>query len=157
TSDRLVITRGTAASSQTNPLLAGSLEGSFVGRRLNGVILGYGFADQTPQSAANWNFVSGVAAFTGPDQDPSLPYREGRVSNLSGSPSPFIQSYATTDRPDEVALDAQNRVTSFTAPFGASATHATYSVGTAQVVQSGFDPETGLVWGRWGGGTAQVT
>src|SRR5262249_35189775 len=97
------------------------------------------------------------AAFTGPDQDPSLPYREGRVSNLSGSPSPFIQSYATTDRPDEVALDAQNRVTSFTAPFGTSATHATYAIGTAQVVQSGFDPETGLVWGRWGGGTAQVT
>jgi hypothetical protein len=32
-----------------------------------------------------------------------------------------------------------------------------YTIGTAQVVQQGFDPETGLVWGRWTNGVAQVT
>jgi hypothetical protein len=157
TADRLIITRGNEASSQTNPLLAGSIDGSFLGRRLNGAIVGYGISDQTSAASANWNFVSGVAAFNGPDQDPSLPYREGRVSDLSGPPSPFIQSYATTDRADEVVMDTQNRVTSFTAPFGNLGSHATYSLGTAQVVQSGMDPETGLVWGRWGNGTATAS
>ena len=51
--------------------------------------------------------------------------------------------------------DAKGRVTAFVgAATRASASHANYAIGTAQVVQSGFDPETGLVWGRWGGGVA---
>src|SRR6185436_3217653 len=45
----------------------------------------------------------------------------------------------------------------FSAPSATLGLHANYSIGTAQVVQQGFDPATGMVWGRWAGGTATVT
>ena len=157
TNDRLVVTNGAGTSSTSNSNLSGSFQGSLVGTGLSGAILGYGVNDRTDSNSNNWSFVSGVAAFTGPTQNGLAPYREGRISDAQGDlVSDFIQSYATTDRPDEVLLDAQNRVTSFTAPFHNGGSHATYNIGSAQVVESGFDPETGMVWGRWAGGTAQV-
>ncbi|HEY4997516.1 MAG TPA: hypothetical protein VII36_00160, partial [Usitatibacter sp.] len=157
TSDRLVITGG-GVSSATNSNLTGSFEGSFVGNGLGAAILGYGLQDHTANNAALWNFVTGVAAFTGDRQDGAAPYREGRVSDPAGTLPDFVRSYATTDRPDEVIFDAQNRVTQFSAPFSRTGgSHSTYSLGTSQIVESGFDPATGMVWGRWGGGQAIVT
>jgi FecR protein len=157
TSDRLVISNGTQSSS-SNQNLTGSFEGSFVGNGLGGAILGYGIQDRTATNATLWNFVTGVAAFTGQRQDGAAPYREGRISDPAGTLTDFIRSYATTDRPDEVTFDTQNRVTQFSAPFAnTGGPHSTYSLGTAQVVESGFDPATGMTWGRWGGGQAIVT
>ena len=157
TSDRLVVTNGTA-SSATNQSLTGTLEGSFVGNGLGGAILGYGIADRTPANSAAWNIVTGVAAFSGVRQNNAAPYREGRVSDPAGTLTDFIRTYATTDRVDEVTSDATGRVTAFSAPFsGTGGSHSNYAIGTAQVVQSGIDPDTGMVWGRWGGGTATVT
>jgi hypothetical protein len=156
-SDHLTVTNGTGQNSRSNSALTGSIEGSLVGRSLDGAVLGYGITDQTSTNTANWNNVSGVVAFTGPSQNAAEPYREGRVSDAADQLHEFIRTYATTDRPDEVVVDAQERVTSFTAPFAGMGSHAAYSIGTAQVVQSGFDPETGLVWGRWSGGTATVS
>ena len=154
--DHLTIVNGSGQSSRTNSLLGGSIEGSFVGRSLSGAILGYGISDQTSALSTHWNVVTGVAAFTGPAQDSSAPYSEGRISDPAGTLSDFIRTYATTDRPDEVVSDTQGRVTAFSAPFATLGSHASYTIGTAQVVQSGADPETGLIWGRWGGGIAQV-
>ena len=156
TADHLVIVSGAGQNSSSNANLTGSFEGSFVGTGLSGAILGYGIADETSANAANWSFVSGVAGFTGPAQDGLAPYREGRVSDPAGFLSDFVLSYATTDRPDEVVGDALGNVTGFTAPYPQMGSHATYSIGTAQVVESGLDPVTGLVWGRWSGGNAQV-
>ena len=157
THDHLVVTNGAGQSSSSNNNLSGSFQGSLVGTGLSGAILGYGVSDRTSGNSSEWSFVSGVAAFTGPAQNGLASYREGRISDAQGDlVGDFIQSYATTDRPDEVLLDAQNRVTGFTAPFHNAGSHATYSIGNAQVVESGFDPETGMVWGRWAGGTAQV-
>jgi hypothetical protein len=157
TADRLVVTNG-SASSATNNNLTGTFEGSFVGSGIAGAILGYGIADRTSTNSAAWNFVTGVAAFTGTRQNPAAPYREGRVSDPAGTLFDFIRTYATTTRPDEVTSDAAGAVTAFSAPFaGTGGAHSNYAIGTAQVVQSGIDPETGMVWGRWGGGTAVVT
>jgi hypothetical protein len=156
TADRLVISNGNGASSTSNSNLSGSFEGSFVGTGLAGAILGYGISDRTAANSASWTFVSGVAAFRGSQQNGAAPYREGRVSDVAGNLNDFIRSYSTTDRPDEVVSDTTGRVTAFTAPFGALGSHAAYTVGSAQVVQSGADPETGLIWGRWSGGIAQV-
>ena len=155
-SDRLVVTNGAGQSSSTNSNLGGSVQGSLVGTGLGGAILGYGLYDRTGGSSSSGTSVTGVAAFTGPPQNGLAPYREGRISDVSGQLGEFIQSYATTDRPDEVVLDLQNRVTAFTAPYGHLGSHASYNIGTSQVVESGFDPETGMVWGRWSGGAAQV-
>lgn len=155
TGDLLVITNGAGQSSATNPAIFGSVEGSLVGANLQAAILGYGFSDQSSPIGTNHNTVTGVAALSGPAQAGSAPHREGRVSDplntLAGSA--FSRAYATTNRPDEVTSDAQGRVTAFTAPF-TTASRVPYALGSAQVVQSGIDSETGLVWGRWGGGTA---
>ena len=157
TAGRMVVTNG-SASSATNPSLTGTMEGSFVGNGLGGAILGYGIADRTSATSSAWNFVTGVAAFTGVRQNGTAQYREGRVSDPAGALTDFIRTYATTNRPDEVTSDATGRVTAFSAPFAATGgAHSSYALGTAQVVQSGIDPETGMVWGRWGGGTAVVT
>jgi hypothetical protein len=156
TSDRLVISNGTGQSSTSNSSLTGSFEGSFVGTGLSGAILGYGISDRTASNSANWAFVSGVAGFSGSVQNGAAPYREGRVSDAAGNIPEFIRSYSTTDRPDEVLSDTTGRATAFTAPFGNLGSHASYALGAAQVVQSGADPETGLIWGRWSGGIAQV-
>jgi hypothetical protein len=156
TSDFLVITRG-ATSSSSNTNLTGSFEGSFVGLGISGAILGYGISDRTDGNPNNWNFVSGVAAFQGQTQNGAAPYREGRVSDADNLLADFIRSYATTDRPDEVVLNAQSGVIAFSAPYARTGPHSTYSIGSAQVVDSGIDAETGLVWGRWSGGTATVT
>ncbi len=159
TGDLLVVTNGTGQTSRTNSNLTGAFEGSFVGSSLQGAILGYTINDQTAQNPVNHNLVSGVAAFQGPPQNGAAPFREGRISDPAGSlaASDFTRNYSTTNRPEEVTADLEGRVSAFVAPAVGLGNRASYSIGTAQVVQSGFDPETGMVWGRWGNGVAQVT
>ncbi|HXN16142.1 MAG TPA: hypothetical protein VN878_07175, partial [Usitatibacter sp.] len=157
TTDRLVVVNGTGASSRTNNNLSGSFEGSFVGTGLPGAILGYGISDMTAGNPASWNFVSGVAGFTSSARNGAASYREGRISDATGALSDFIATYSTTDRPDDVVSDLQGRVTAFSAPYSRLGSHVAYTIGTSQVVESGVDPTTGLVWGRWGGGVAQVS
>ncbi|APV51310.1 hypothetical protein BWI17_17430 [Betaproteobacteria bacterium GR16-43] len=160
TGDRLVVTNQFNVSSATNSLLIGSIEGSFVGSNLQGAILGYGITDLTDTTRANNNnSVTGVVAFVGPPQNGAAPFREGRISDPAGrlGAQDYSRNYATTNRPDEVTSDAQGRVTSFVGPASGLGNRATYTLGSAQVVQAGFDPDTGMVWGRWGGGVAQVS
>ena len=155
TSDHLVIT-GSGTNSTQNTALTGSIDGAFVGSNLGGAILGYGITDQTSSSTNNWNSVTGVAAFQGPAQNGNAPYRQGLISDPSGSLPDFVRTYSATDRPEEVQLDAQGRVIAFTAPFSRTGPHSSYTLGTAQLVESGADPQTGLIWGRWSGGQAVV-
>jgi hypothetical protein len=157
TSDHLVVTNVGGQSSTSNSNLTGSFEGSFVGTGLGAAIVGYGISDVTAARSGQWQFVTGVAAFTGPRQSGDATYREGRISDPAGNLPDFIRSYATTNRPDEVVADAEGRVTAFSAPFAAGGGVSRYAIGSAQVVQQGVDPETGMVWGRWAGGNATVT
>ncbi|HET7731611.1 MAG TPA: FecR domain-containing protein, partial [Usitatibacter sp.] len=73
TSDRLVITNGAGQTSRSNSNLTGSFEGSFVGTGLGAAILGYGINDLTAPTSGRWQFVTGVAAFSGPRQDAAAP------------------------------------------------------------------------------------
>ncbi|MBI3714755.1 MAG: FecR domain-containing protein [Betaproteobacteria bacterium] len=150
----LTITNNTNGQNSTSGALFGTLEGSFVGAALNGVILGYGFSDLTGLRERD---VNGVIAFQGPAQQTNVAYRDGIVSDptLSLAPATYIRSYTTTDRATEVNLDADGRAISFTAPFvqnGQIAGHLGYTSNVARVVDNGTDPVTGLSWGRWTGG-----
>lgn len=161
TADRLVITSSVGGQSSTSsPDLSGSIEGSLVGNSLQGAVLGYGLVDQTSSNPSNHNIVSGVAGFSGPAQAAAGPYRDGLVSDPTDSLQTGLsqlRTYATTNRPAEVTTDpATGHVTQFAAPFATLGGHATYSRGTATVLDSGADPETGMVWGRWAGGTATI-
>lgn len=157
TSDTLVVNNG-STNSTANDNLTGSVQGSLVGNGLGAAILGYGIQDHTAASSSQWNDVTGVAALAGTRQPNGTPYREGIVSDPAGTLSEFIRSYSTFDRSDEVIFNAQQQVTQFSAPFSPTGgSHSTYQLGSATVVQSGFDPDTGLTWGRWSGGQAVVT
>ncbi len=159
TSDRLTIRNGNGMVSSTAGNLAGGIEGSFVGSDMSGIILGYTFSDQTAANPLDFHTVNGTVGFQGPAQDFSASYRDGVISDPQGALAGGLdRNYAITNRPAEVVADAQGRVTGFTAPFGTfSGGHNPHAVGTASVAEFGTDAETGLVWGRWAGGTAQVT
>ena len=158
---RVVVTNGSGASSASNPRLGGSIEGSFVGNTLNGAILGYGIFDQTSANTADFQRLNGVVAFSGPSQNVATPYRDGLVSDPAASlfNASYIRSFATTNRQSEVTVGENGVVTAFAAPFPSGtelAGHRPYAQGTATIVDNGFDPTTGLVWGRWAGGVATV-
>jgi hypothetical protein len=157
----LTITNGSAQNSNGNGRLSGAIEGSFVGATLNGALVGYGFVDQTGSNSTSFQSISGVVAFQGPSQNAAALFRDGLVSDPSGalSGASYIRNFATTNRPEEVTVGDQGRVTAFTAPYVSGSRlvgHLNYAQGTATIVDNGFDPVTGLVWGRWSGGTATI-
>ncbi len=157
----LTVTNGSGQSSTTNSRLSGSLEGSFVGATLNGALVGYGLVDQTGTTASTFQSVSGAIAFQGPSQNAAAEFRDGLISDPTGAleGASYIRSFATTNRPSEVTVGEQGRVTAFSAPYvsnGRLVGHLTYSQGTSTIVDNGFDATTGLVWGRWSGGNATI-
>jgi FecR protein len=163
TGSGLAVTNGNGQSSATNANLTGSLDGSFVGSRLNGAIVSYGINDRTATNAAtaSVNVINGVVAFQGPSQNSSTPYRDGLISDPAGSlvNASFIQSFATTNRPNEVTTDSQGRVIAFAGPALSGNNvvgHQPYALGTATISDAGFDATTGLTWGRWSGGSATI-
>jgi len=156
----LTITRTAGGqTSAANAGLSGTIEGSFVGATLSGVILGYAFSDNNATTRQN---VSGVVAFQGPAQNTGAPYQFGLISDPTGTlvASPYSQTYATINRPDEVTGDNTGRLSAFRGPFargdGTINGNNTYAVGSAQVLDSGTDATAGLSWGRWSGGTATI-
>ncbi len=158
---RVVVTNGSGASSASHLRLGGSIEGSFVGNTLNGAILGYALFDQTSASGGDFQRINGVVAFSGPSQNAAAAYRDGLVSDPAASlaNASYIRSFATTNRQAEVTVGDAGVVSAFTAPFPVGNElqgHRVYAQGTATVVDNGFDPTTGLVWGRWAGGSATV-
>ena len=155
---RLVVTNGTGQSSTSNGNLNGTLEGSFVGSTLNGALVGYGLVDQTTQ---NFQSVSGVVAFSGPSQNAAAQFRDGIISDATGAlgGASYIRSFVTTNRPEEVTIDAQGRASAFAGPYVSGnqlVGHLAYAQGSAAVIDNGFDATTGLSWGRWSGGSATV-
>ena len=163
----LTVTNGNGQSSNSSGFLTGALEGSFVGATLNGAIIGYGLVDQTGQppgsssQTGSFQSISGVVAFQGPSQNAATQFRDGLVSDPNGAlkGASYIRSFATTNRANEVTVGEQGRVSAFTAPYvigNRLAGHLNYAQGTSTVADNGFDPVTGMVWGRWSGGSATV-
>ena len=157
----LTVTNGSGQSSASNGRLNGTVDGSFVGATLNGALVGYGLVDQTGSSSTSFQSVSGVVAFQGPSQNAAALFRDGLVSDPKGalSGASYIRNFATTNRPDEVTPGEQGRVTAFTAPYVSGnqlVGHQNYAQGTSTILDNGFDPVTGMVWGRWSGGTATI-
>ena len=158
---RILVTNGSGASSASNSRLGGSIEGSFVGNTLNGAILGYSIFDQTSANGADFQRINGVVAYSGPSQNSAAVYRDGLISDPAASltNASYIRSFSTTNAQAEVTVGASGAVSAFTAPFPAGNEilgHRPYAQGTATVTDNGFDPTTGLVWGRWAGGSATI-
>ena len=159
---RLTITNATGQSSATNPALVGTLQGGFTGAALNGALIGYGFSDRTNCACGQGaQTINGVIAFQGPVQNIGATFRNGLLSDPSNTlaNASFFRSYATVNRPEEVTSDAEGRATAFAGPIARGPDivgHATYAQGSATVLENGADAATGLIWGRWSGGSATV-
>lgn len=150
TNDRLVITNAQGITSSTNRALTGSFSGSLVGSGLAGAILGYSLSDAT--NPANFNRVSGVAAFQGPVQNPNVAYRVGLVSD--GALGNTGRNIGVVARAADVVADG-NTINGFNGLIDANGS-STVARGTATLADAGFDPTTGLTWGRWTGGSINV-
>jgi hypothetical protein len=147
TQDRLVITNAAGVTSTANNRIAGSFSGSLVGTGLAGAIVGFSLSDLT--NPANFNRVSGVAAFSGPAQDPNVDYRIG----LANAPA-TATTVALVNRAADVTTQTDAIVGYLANVSGAGVT--TVNRGSATSADVGFDPVTGLSWGRWSGGSATV-
>jgi FecR protein len=149
TNDRLTITNAAGTTSTANNRIAGSIAGSFIGIGLGGVLVGYGFSDGTNPAA--FNRVAGVALFQGPAADPNVAY----VVGLASSPVPGGATVGVVTRSDDVVVQ-DNQVSRFVATLDAAAGATPIARGTANLLDAGFDPQTGLSWGRWAGGSVTV-
>ena len=83
-----------------------------------------------------------------PDNRPFRSLAYGPVPD--GEDGQFVSSSTTRN----AALNTDNELVAFVGghPNGTG----DYRIGTAEAINLGFDPDTGIRWGRWAGGTATV-
>jgi hypothetical protein len=123
--------------------------------QLNGVGFGYRLLDSSNQLGT----VSGVIAFVpGIGQAPTAPvvsrdlaYSVGGLNGGAPSGVPGTNTVA------QLGLDANGNLTAFVAPVTRGGASGTFQLGAATVTDTGADAATGLRWGRWAGGTIDVT
>ena len=92
----------------------------------------------------------------------SSPDPQSRTIGFSTGPLGAVDtiwSNTTDNLPGDYQLDANNNVIGFTGGYPARTglDVATFDIGTAANVDSGFDSMTVLRWGRWAGGSATIT
>ena len=93
-----------------------------------------------------------MAAFRGTALDATAAFREGRISDPNDTLQNFIRTYSTTNRPDRGDDGCPRSRDRFLRAIPGARFTASYALGSAQVVQSGFDPTTGLLVGPLGRG-----
>jgi hypothetical protein len=85
-----------------------------------------------------------------------------RTMNFSTGPLGAVDtvwSASLDNEPSQYQLDGDNNLVGFSGlyPTRTGADNATFEIGTAGNVDTGFDSMTVLRWGRWAGGSASVT
>jgi hypothetical protein len=126
--------------------------GQLTGKGLDGAILSYVF------NGANYDQVTGVAAFTGTVQNTATPYRIAALSTIdaipAGQPNGGTMVPVTMggyNNSVHVVMDAAGNLTQFRADkhFTSGGVVTVSNVGAA--VGRGTDPVSGISWGRWQG------
>ncbi len=92
----------------------------------------------------------------------SPPDPQGRTISMSTGPlgaATEFWSASLFNDPTQLRLDGNNNVTGFSGLYpGRAATDVSdFDIGTSNNVDTGFDQMTVLRWGRWAGGTADIT
>lgn len=92
----------------------------------------------------------------------SPPDPQGRTISMSTGPlgaATEFWSASLFNEPTQLRLDGNNNVTGFAGLYpGRAATDVSdFDIGTSNNVDTGFDQMTVLRWGRWAGGTADIT
>jgi hypothetical protein len=121
-------------------------------------INGAGLSYWLNASQSSLGTVSGVAAFIPGSMVPLSPTPVQRnVAYAAGGLllSDFASGSATNTR-SELLTDSAGNLTRFRAPLPGTS-GATFGLGLAKNADTGFDPATGIRWGRWQDGAMDVT
>jgi len=140
---------GSTSSSNT-----GSIYGQLTGSGLTGAIISFNLST----SGTYADTINGVAAFVGTAQNISTPHQYVLASTYDSSAlTPIIAFWANSS--SRISLDSSGNITQFdTQPVnGNSNNNVTISNTGSTLTDHGTDPVTGISWGRWTGGTLNVT
>jgi hypothetical protein len=133
----------------------GYVDGQLTGAGLTGAIVSFNLGGAL---GANSEWITGVAAFSGAAQLIATPYRSISVSYYDPASLTSKMGFYTNNSA-RVTQDATGNLTQF------DTSHINSGGGGSQTIASnsstltnfGTDPVTGISWGRWSGGTINVT
>lgn len=138
---------------------SGNVSGQLTGAGLNGAILSY---DLNATLTNNSERVNGVAAFAGATSDVATSHRAVMMSMTDPNAivkTPALGFYANA--PARMTDDGAGNLTKFDMSTinnnDRNDTAMTLAIGTAVKANAGNDTLTGISWGRWDGGSMDVT
>ena len=132
----------------------GNINGQLTGRGLNGAIISFALSGSTASYA---DYLNGVAAFSGVTQNVNTAYRAVLASTYDATTLlPTIGFYA--NNPARILQDAAGNLTQFDIQsVNGNGNNVTVTNSAATLTDHGTDPVSGISWGRWSGGTLNVT
>ena len=142
----------------------GSVSGQLTGTGLNGAIMSYDLYATLGGTTTSPTFeqVNGVASFVAPASDVATAHRSVLAS--ATDPSSIIAQPVLgydANSPTRMLTDATGNLTQFDMTQinknGSNDVPHTLSIGSSVPTEFGTDPVSGISWGRWAGGSMNVT
>ncbi len=140
----------------------GNVSGQLTGTGLNGAIMSYDLNAVVGAAAPTFEQVNGVAALVGSTSDLATPHRSVMISATDPTSiitQPVLGFYA--NNPTRMLTGAAGNLTQFDMnPIDNKGTNEpshTLASGTSVLTDSGSDPVSGISWGRWEGGSINIT
>ena len=139
---------------------SGNVSGQLTGAGLNGAILSYGLS-ATFVGPPYFEQVNGVTALLGATSNTATPYRWVMTSSTDPTAiikTPMLGFYANAPaRMDGVGGNLIQFDMNTINDSGMNHPSKTLAVGTSAPSNAGSDTATGISWGRWDGGSVNVT
>jgi hypothetical protein len=139
---------------------AGNIDGQLTGSGLTGAIISFSL-NVTAGSVVNAAYadsISGIAAFSGTAQNINTPYQTVLMANYDSVTSTPALGFYFNNAANAIQ-DAAGNLTKFDSNFvnSGSSNNVTLTNTGSTLTDFGKDSATGISWGRWQGGTLNVT
>jgi hypothetical protein len=135
-----------------------NIGGQLTGVGLTGAIISFSLSGNTSAAAANYEYINGVAAFTAPASNIATAHRYVSVAYYDSTMQTFKLGFDANNA-SRVIQNAAGNLTQFDSSFvnKGNAGSQTISSNTSALLDHGADPVSGISWGRWAGGTINIT
>lgn len=156
----LTVSVDSGATTVTSP--SGYVSGQLTGTGLTGAIMSFNLGGElNAATAPTYENINGVAAFTGPAQNLATPNQYVLMSLADPfSPVPLPVLGFNANAPSRITTDANGNLTQFdiqTINNNGGGSSTVTNASPTNVADYGTDPVSGISWGRWAGGTFNVT
>jgi hypothetical protein len=134
------------------------VDGQLTGSGLTGAIISFNLSGTLGATATTFENITGVAAFVGAAQNIATSHQYVSISTYDlATITPTLGFYASNST--RVFQDAAGNLTQFDSQAVASGSGANVTLTnvSATPMEHGTDPISGISWGRWAGGTVNVT